>query len=188
MKNMLPFLFALGTALCWGLYGPTLGRARLVEDATASPFKPYVGIGLAYLVIAIVGGLIAMKLVGKDTFDFTDAVTRWGVAAGTLGALGALFLTLSMFTGGANIPHAVMPIVFGGAVTVTALYYIISSGGTLKGGPLLWVGIIGMGICAVLVAANTPHPHSKKPDAEKQTAQLNESKTSDATTSDGNVD
>ena len=25
-----PILFALGTALCWGLYGPTLGKARLL--------------------------------------------------------------------------------------------------------------------------------------------------------------
>ena len=87
-------------------------------------FKPYVGIGLAYLVIAIAGGLIAMKVIGKDNFKFNDAVTKWGFAAGTLGALGALSLTLAMFNGGARIPHAVMPVVFGGAVTITALYSI----------------------------------------------------------------
>ena len=169
MKTMLPFIFALGTALCWGLYGPTLGKARLA-DATASPFKPYVGIGVAYLVIAIVGGLIAMKLVGKDTFVFTDKVSQWGFAAGCLGALGALSLTLAMFNGGARIPHAVMPVVFGGAVTITALYTILGSGGSLKGGPLLWVGVVGMGVSAVLIAANTPHPHPKKPAASETAA------------------
>lgn len=168
MKTLLPFVFALGTALCWGMYGPTLGKARTV-DATASPFKPYVGIGVAYLVIAIAGGLIAMKVVGRDTFVFTDGVSKWGFAAGTLGALGALSLTLSMFSGGAKIPHAVMPVVFGGAVTITALYSLLRSGGSLQGGPLLWVGIVGMGISAVLIAANTPHPHPNKP-AEKTKA------------------
>ncbi len=155
MKNMLPYIFALGTALCWGLYGPTLSKARLA-DPTASPFKPYVGIGVAYLVIAITGGFIAMLVVGKDTYVFTDRVSRWGFAAGTLGALGALSLTIGMFNGGARIPHAIMPVVFGGAVTVTAVYTLISSGGTLKGGVLLWVGILGMGLSAILIAASTP--------------------------------
>ena len=42
MKN--PVLFALLTALCWGLYGPVLGQAR---SALASPFKPYLAIGVA---------------------------------------------------------------------------------------------------------------------------------------------
>lgn len=165
MKNLIPFFFALGTALCWGLYGPTLGKARLVDE-TATPFKPYVGIGAAYLVIAIAGGLIAMTLLNRDSFVFTDGVSRWGFAAGTLGALGALSLTLSMFSGGARIPHAVMPIVFGGAITITALYTVLASGGTLRGGPLLWIGIVGMGISAVVIASNTPHPHPpKKPSA-----------------------
>ncbi len=169
MKTMLPFLFAAGTALCWGLYGPTLGKARMADSA-ASPFKPYVGIGVAYLVIAIIGGLIAMSVLRKDSFDFTDGVSRWGFAAGVLGALGAFSLTLSMFSGGAKIPHAVMPVVFGGAVTISALYTIFASGGTLKGGPLLWVGIVGMGISVILIAANTPHPHPKKPAGESHAA------------------
>ncbi len=155
MRTNLPIIFALGTALCWGLYGPTLGAARLA-DVDHSPFKPYVGIGFAYLVIAIVGGLIGMWYQG-DSFDLAGPGTVWGVAAGTLGALGALSLTLCMFSGGARIPHAVMPVVFGGAVTVTALYPLIKSGGQLRASPMLWVGIVGMAICIVIVAANTPH-------------------------------
>ena len=69
MKNLLPFAFAMGAAVCWGLYGPTLGRARLADDSL-SPFKPYVGIGMAYLVIAIAGGLVGMWLKG-DSFEPT---------------------------------------------------------------------------------------------------------------------
>ena len=162
MKPYIPFLFALGTALCWGLYGPTLGKARGAGTVGIdTPFKPYVGIGVAYLLIAIAGGLIAMKVVGTDKWTFTDGPSRWGFTAGMLGAGGALFLTLSMFNGGAKIPHAVMPFVFGGAVTVTAVYSVISLGA--RGNLWMWLGIAGMGISAVLVAANTPHGHPPKP-------------------------
>ncbi len=155
MKSYLPFVFALGTALCWGLYGPTLGKARLA-DATLSPFKPYVGIGVAYLVIAIAGGLIGMWYKG-DSFEPTGAGGLWGLAAGTLGALGALSLTLCMFSGGARIPHAVMPVVFGGAVTITALYTVYSSGGKLQASPWLWLGIVAMLASVVVITMNTPH-------------------------------
>ena len=163
MKNYLPFLFALGTALCWGLYGPTLGKARLV-DADLSPFKPYVGIGFAYLVIAIAGGMIGMWYKG-DSFSPSGASGLWGLAAGALGALGAFSLTLCMFSGGARIPHAVMPVVFGGAVTITALYTVLASGGRLHASPMLWVGIVGMLISIVIITMNTPHapPASSPP-------------------------
>ncbi len=53
MKIPLPVLFALGTALCWGCYGPTLGFARSPEKLY-SPFKPYIGIGLAYFVASLI--------------------------------------------------------------------------------------------------------------------------------------
>ncbi|HVS63716.1 MAG TPA: hypothetical protein VMT85_09495 [Thermoanaerobaculia bacterium] len=155
MKNLLPFVFALGTAICWGLYGPTLGRAR-IADADLSPFKPYVAIGFAYLVIAIVGGMAGMAWKG-DSFAPSGAGAGWGLAAGTLGALGAFNLTLAMFTGGARIPHAVMPVVFGGAVTVTALYAVVSSRGKLHTTPMLWVGILLMLVAVIIITRNTPH-------------------------------
>lgn len=172
MKIPLPILFALGTAVCWGLYGPTLGNARSIERPPLwSPFKPYVGIGLAYIVWAFVGGIIAMKLKG-DTFDFTgrqSAAGTWGFAAGTLGALGALSLTSAMlsFTGKPR-PEIVMPVVFGGAVTVTALVSFYLHRGDATFNPWLWLGIVGMAISIVLVAYNTPHGgpgHKPKPES-----------------------
>jgi hypothetical protein len=153
MRNLIPVLFALSTALTWGLYGPMLAKAR---DAELSPFKPYVLIGVAYLVIAIFGGVVGMLIKG-DSFSFSGTGTLWGLIAGTLGALGALFLTLCMYNGGARIPHAVMPIVFGGAVTVSALYTLLSSGGRMQASPMLWVGIVGMLVCVVIITTNAPH-------------------------------
>ncbi|MBQ16446.1 MAG: hypothetical protein CMJ65_04925 [Planctomycetaceae bacterium] len=178
MKHQLPILFALGTALCWGLYGPTLQHARPggspplgpPDPAGWSPFKPYVGIGLAYLVIAIIGGLVAMKLKG-DSFSFSDAqapALKWGFAAGVLGALGAFCLTSAMSTFiGKPQPQLVMPIVFGGAVTITALHSAISHG-SMK--PMMAVGILLTAVGIVLVASNTSHGPTHTPTETETTA------------------
>lgn len=152
-----PVLFACLTALCWGLYGPSLGQAR---SALLSPFKPYVAIGVAYLLWGIGGGIAGMLYKG-DAFAFSGAGALWGFIAGTVGAWGAFTLTLAMFSGGAAMPQVVMPIVFGGAVTVTALVSAWVARGQVKTSPWLWVGVAGMFVCIVLVAYNTPHaaPH-----------------------------
>ncbi len=148
MRN--PIIFALLTAMCWGLYGPTLAQAR---SSLSSPFKPYFLIGLAYIVWAIVGGLIGMRVNG-DELSISSAGAFWGFAAGTLGAWGALNLTLAMFTGGAALPHLVMPIVFGGAVTISALVALPRADNV---SPWLWLGILVVGAGIVMVAYNTPH-------------------------------
>ena len=73
-----PIIFALLTALCWGLYGPVLGYSR---SQLASPFKPYVAIGIAYLIWGVLGGLIGMYFKGDD-FSFSGAGAKWGMIAG----------------------------------------------------------------------------------------------------------
>jgi len=50
-----------------------------------------------------------------------------------------------------------MPVVFGGAVTIAALYPLLASGSEVQASPILWAGIVGMVICIVIVAMNTPH-------------------------------
>lgn len=163
MKIPLPILFAIGTAVCWGLYGPTIGQARSPERLW-SPFKPYVGIGLAYIVWAFIGGLVAMWLKG-DSFAFAgeqSAAGTWGFAAGTLGALGALSLTSAMVSGGKA--QVVMPIIFGGAVSITALTTVILHR-DVHASPWLWVGIVGVVISIVTVAYHTPHAAPPKKPA-----------------------
>ena len=161
--KFLPVIFAICTALCWGMYGPTIGNA---QSKVWSPFKPYVFIGMAYVVLAIAGGLGGMQYKG-DSFNFFGdqfAATKWGFLAGCLGAAGALFLTSAMMTSKGNA-LLVMPIVFGGAVTVTALFSVWR----LKAhdiSPLLYVGIAMVVLGVIIVARNTPHGHApKKPDA-----------------------
>lgn len=155
---LVPILFALGTALFWGLYGPTIGNAQGKPPAAGgwSPFKPYVFIGIAYLVIAIVGGLIAMKLKG-DTFSYSGEhfkPAKWGFLAGCLGAGGALCLTTAMMISKGNAT-LVMPIVFGGAISVTAIVSAMRSHVPLS--PWVWFGIALCVVGAVTIARNQPH-------------------------------
>lgn len=159
--KLFAILCALGVALCWGMYGPTLSNARAPADASVKwgPFKPYVFIGVAYLVIAVIGGAIMMRTAFNDNFDYTGAylpAMKWGFFAGALGAFGALFLTFALTKAGGK-PSYVMPIVFGGAVTVNAIASYLKFH---EGNPLMFVGmgLVAVGIC--LTAYYTPHGHS----------------------------
>lgn len=155
---LVPILFAIGTAMFWGLYGPTIGNAQVKVPPPEgwSPFKPYVFIGVAYLVIAILGGLIAMKIKG-DTFVYSGdhfRTVKWGFLAGSLGAAGALCLTTAMMTSKGNAT-LVMPIVFGGAISVAAIVSAMKSHVQLS--PWVWFGITLCVVGAVIIARNQPH-------------------------------
>ena len=156
---------AVLVALCWGMYGPTLSNARSPAREWG-PFKPYVFIGVAYLVIAIIGGSLMMKFVFNDNFDFSGKyfpAMKWGFFAGCLGALGALALTFALTKAGGK-PAYVMPIVFGGAVTVNAISAYFSFRHEAVINPLMWVGmaLVAVGIC--LTAYHTPHGHPPAKD------------------------
>lgn len=166
MNKSIPILFALGTAFFWGLYGPTIGNAQI--KGGWSPFKPYVFIGIAYLVIAVCGGLAMMKVKG-DTYNYSGPVdgqphrshfepAKWGFLAGSLGAAGALCLTFAMMLSKGDA-LLVMPIVFGGAVSWTAVVSMLKHRGEAIS-PLMWVGMAMVVIGVILVARNTPHGHA----------------------------
>lgn len=164
----LAVLCALGVACCWGMYGPTLSNARAPADGAVKwgPFKPYVFIGVAYLVIAIIGGAVMMRTAFNDNFDYTGPYSpamKWGFLAGALGAFGALFLTFSLTKAGGK-PAYVMPIVFGGAVTVNAIASYLKFH---EGNPLMFLGMGLVAVGIILTAAFTPHGHApaKKPEA-----------------------
>src|SRR5581483_10778680 len=102
-----PIIFALLTGFFWGTYGPALGISRAAEQ---NPFKPYLMIGLAYLVWAVIGGFGGIAYT-KTAVNYSGTGATWGFIAGSLGAFGALTLTLAMFSFQGMKPRAdiVMP-------------------------------------------------------------------------------
>lgn len=118
--RLIGLIFAIATALFWGLYGPALLKARTPGE---TPFKPFIFIGLAYLIWGVLGGVVAVKASG-GTLSFRPEAVRWGFIAGSLGAFGALTLTYAMFQ--AKDARLVMPVVFGGATAVAVLVGILT--------------------------------------------------------------
>ena len=158
MKSAAIF-WALSVAFFWGLYGHALQNGRSPEREWSS-FKPYLWVGIAYLVIAVVGGAVMMKIQG-DNFSFTGKyrpAMTWGFIAGAVGAIGALALTFALVKSKGNAA-LVMPIVFGGAVVVNALtsMYRIGSDPEHPTNPLLWVGMALVAVGIVLTARYAPH-------------------------------
>ena len=115
MMQFFGMLAAIGlTALCWGMYGPTLHFGR--EDMH-SPLRPFVCVGIAYFLIAVVVPLLL--LLRGEKGQWTTRGVVWSLLAGVAGSLGALGVILALHFGGK--PIYVMPLVFGGAPVINTL-------------------------------------------------------------------
>ena len=190
--KLFAIIAALCVALCWGSYGAVLANARSPERLWG-PFKPYLFVGMAYVVVSILFGSLMMRFAFSDNFDYTGKyfpAMKWGFLAGLLGAFGALFLTISLTKAGGK-PSYVMPIVFGGAVTINAIIAYVSLPAGDKANPLMWVGMVLVAIGIVLTASNTPHGHPPKPAGEpspEHHAAIPADETSDAAPASGATD
>jgi hypothetical protein len=117
MKQFLGMLAAIAlTAFCWGVYGPVLHFGR---EAMHSNLRPFMCVGLAYFVIAVIVPL-ALLARGGERGGWTSKGVLWSLLAGTAGAVGALGVILALGFGGK--PIYVMPLVFGGAPVVNTLF------------------------------------------------------------------
>lgn len=123
MRHLLTALpFVLLTALCWGAYGPVLREGS--ELMSKDRLRPFICVGIAYFVVAIVGPLVLLQFQGDG--EWTWRGTIWSLVAGTLGAIGALGIILAFNLGGS--PLWVMPTVFGFAPIVASFTSLYLSG------------------------------------------------------------
>jgi hypothetical protein len=169
--------YALLTVVFWGVYGVILhygrGQMPLGVEAPHGSLKAFLWVGIAYLVVAVAGAAIFLKVRGSD-FSMTSSGSVWSFIAGSAGALGALTLVLALGAAAATMkgaaPAAVMPIVFGGAPIVNAITAMIvhPPEGGIKALPLPFIlGIILAATGAVLVAKNAPSNKGAAPAAAK---------------------
>ncbi len=156
MLQFLGMLAAIGlTAMCWGMYGPVLHFGR--EDMH-SPLRPFVCVGVAYFVIAVL--VPSLLLLKGEKGAWTTKGAIWSLLAGVAGACGALGVILALHFGGK--PIYVMPLVFGGAPVINTLLTAAmnKSFDQLKAPFLAGLLLVITGAVTVLVfKPQSPPPH-----------------------------
>lgn len=142
---MMWIFFALGAALSWGLYGPTLHRGQV---ELANPLRALLCVGVAYFLIGV---LVPVAWLGAqgELKGFNSGGVTWATIGGTLGAVGAICIILAFRSGG--LPTYVMPLVFGGAPLVNVLFSMWLHPPRTSPNPLLYVGFVLVALGAGLV-------------------------------------
>ncbi|MBL9081261.1 MAG: hypothetical protein JNK76_05615 [Planctomycetales bacterium] len=134
------------TAVCWGVYGPIMRNGQAAMSG--SHLLPFVWVGLAYCVIAVVVPGVLMRLWGEKG-SWTASGFLWSFVAGVAGALGALGIILAFTFGGS--PVYVMPLVFGGAPVVNTFTSMYMSKSYKNASPLFYAGLILVVVGALCV-------------------------------------
>jgi hypothetical protein len=144
--------FAIGAALSWGMYGPTLhgGQVKL-----GSPFRALLCVGIAYMLVGIIVPVIALASQGELGRGWTMPGFAQATFGGVLGAVGAVFIIYAFRAGG--LPMFVMPLVFGGAPVVNVLFTMYLHPPKVPPNPMLWVGFGLVAVGASLVLYYKPH-------------------------------
>jgi uncharacterized membrane protein len=137
--------FALGAALSWGLYGPTLHRGQV---ELGNPFRSLLCVGVAYFLIGVMVPVAVLGAQG-ELKGFNAGGLTWATIGGALGAVGAVCIILAFKTGG--LPTYVMPLVFGGAPLANVLFSMWLHPPKTAPNPLLYLGFILVAAGAGLV-------------------------------------
>jgi len=166
-ERFLEILLSTAMALfCWGAYGSVLHRGQAAM--LGSRLRPLVCIGGAYFLIAV---LVPLALIGPmgDTGRWDLAGAAWSLAAGSLGAIGALGTILAFASGGK--PFTVMPVVFGLAPVINTLVSLLFSGTpTSAVSPWFLAGLLVVSVGAATVLLFGPRGAAKRPAAAAEPA------------------
>jgi drug/metabolite transporter (DMT)-like permease len=154
--------YSLMTVACWGVYGILLHSGTLgMADPANGRIKAFLFVGIAYFLTAVLAPLAFLGLNGA-TWSFPAKGLWWSLAAGIVGAAGALGVLLAF--GSKGTPAVVMSIVFAGAPVVNAIVSIIQhppagGWGTIK--PQFYAGIALAALGGCLVSYYKPAPAPK---------------------------
>lgn len=184
--NTTALMYALGTVVTWGLYSVLLHKGSMAmaipgaPDFLGSRMKSFLLVGVAYLIVGIVGPLAIMKAKGTP-FVFPTAGWSWSLVAGLSGAIGAFFLLMALSAGKSPEESKILPllvpaIVFAGAPIVNAIVSIAKDGLWSRTPPQFYFGILLAGAGAAMVmkyrpmAAPAAKPENKPAAAAVSTA------------------
>lgn len=145
-------LFVVLTVLSWGTYIPTLHKGQLALGG--SGIHAFLLVGVAYLLVAIaVPGAMVARAGSWNVF--TSSGVAFTMAAGVLGAVGALGIVLALVNGGK--PSVVPPLVFAGAPVVSVFVAMLYNPPRESPSPLFFLGIVMAAAGVGLFMANRPH-------------------------------
>jgi len=112
-------VFALITVFSWGTYGVLLHTGVMsMADPVNGRYKAFFFVGIAYLLVAVLGSLLMLKINGVQWESLPAKGAMWSTIAGVAGAVGAFGILLAF--GAKGSPAVVMAIVFAGAPIVNA--------------------------------------------------------------------
>jgi hypothetical protein len=152
-------LLAIALAVVsWGSYGPVLHKGQAAMHH--SRLRPLICVGLAYFVIAVVVPNMILAEAPEES-TYASVGTAWSLAAGAFGALGALGIIMAFNFGGK--PVFIMPLVFGGAPVVNALYSVARHSLWDQINPFFWAGMILVISGAVMVLVFAPRGEKAAP-------------------------
>jgi hypothetical protein len=164
-------LFALCTAVFWGTYGPLLQSGHQLMDpehvmGTGGRLRPFICVGVAYLLVAIVGPIIVMYTTGIDRgagvfHHWTFSGIVWSTIAGGAGALGAFTLIMALGAGGPRSVAYVMPMVFGFAPMISTLTGMYFNKTFNQMSPFFAAGLILIVAGAITILFTAPKPKPK---------------------------
>lgn len=178
--NTTALLYALGVVVTWGLYSVLLHKGSMAMTPEGPPdlgsrMKSFLFVGVAYLIVGIVGPLLIMRAKGTPLV-FPTAGWSWSLVAGLSGAIGAFFLLMALSSGKSPEESKILPllvpaIVFAGAPIVNAIVSIAKDSLWGRTPPLFYCGILLAGAGAAMVMKYRPMPTpAAKPGAKPAAA------------------
>jgi hypothetical protein len=155
MSSYFWLLFAAGTIVCWGAYGPAIHTAQV---ELKNPWKALLLVGAAYFVLAVIVPPLMIQTQGAANWAFDAKGTAAGLLGGALGAVGAFCVILAMRSVNAHggNPIAVMPVIFGGAPLVNVAVSAALHPPKAAPSPLFWFGIVVLAAGAGMVLYYKP--------------------------------
>ena len=140
-------LFSMITVGAFGVYGVLLHTGIMsMADPVNGRYKAFLFGGVAYLLTAVVGSLIMLKLNGVE-WNFPAKGMMWATLAGIAGAVGAFGILLAF--GAKGTPAVVMAIVFAGAPIVNAVVAMMAHPPAGGWGAVNWRFLLGIGMAAL---------------------------------------
>ena len=156
MRGLSFLAFVFLTMFCWGIYGPVLHEGQVYLGAPGQPslFRAFIGVGVAYFLIAVLFPLLRIR--HEKQGNWSPLGMAWSFSAGAIGAIGALGIIFAFKFGGS--PVFVMPLVFGCAPVINTVVTMMIGKTIRQASMAFYLGVLVVAIGGAGVMFFKPQP------------------------------